>query len=163
MSSTDKSTFWLYFIIVSFFSILGLGVLLNQQLQSCASLVVAGWLIANFALLIVIYAASLNRDCQNWWFVNVAFISSLVLSVLWAWQDSVNNDIQIIIGVLILLLGLVLCGFANNPQVNTDNLLDNTEVSMYDEFFTKPKCITYVIAVYLIIWTWLCIYSITNI
>lgn len=148
LNPSYERIFWLYFLITIFFSIIGVGMILWNN-DNAWSLTIF-WLISNFALLIIIYIASINiwfKDNINWWIINVIFLILLILSVVWAVEF---NDVTIrtTIGVLILFATLILYSFARTNESN--DFLD-TE---------NPSYILWIIVGYLIIWTSLTLYSV---
>lgn len=134
----NDRVFWIYFIVTLFFIIIGIGSIMGSG-DPYMLLISIIWLLSNIALMILTYHASLrwgptdindnnNQICvidQNsgcfdtghrvWLFINVIFIALLILSVLWAAElgNSDSGALRTMSGVLILLGGLLLCGFAS--------------------------------------------------
>ncbi|CAH6420764.1 Hypothetical protein HVR_LOCUS1284 [uncultured virus] len=125
--------FWIYFIVTLFFVIVGMGPIIVSNDPYMLAIAVL-WLLANVALMITVYHASVtwgptddqdgllcvvdqnsrcfDPDNRVWLFINVLFITLLILSILWAGELS-NVDagpLRTMSGILILLGGLILCG-----------------------------------------------------
>lgn len=114
----DRS-FWIYFIVTTFFIILGVQPLFqNLDIYS-----VIFWVVANYLLMAMVYLVSVrlsprdNNDCamclidcevdfhstrnRAWFWINIFYIILLVLSVIWAWSI---YDSRLFIGAIILIV-----------------------------------------------------------
>lgn len=124
-------TFWIYFIVTLFFTVIGTSLILSSN-DPYMIIILIGWILANVALMIITYHASLawapidhndsvicvidsNAHCFDvdnrlWLFINMLFILLLIISTLWAAELS-NGDagpLRSMSGVLMLLGGLVM-------------------------------------------------------
>lgn len=170
----NDRAFWIYLIITLFFVIIGSTAILSSD-DPHLIIVVIFWILANVALLILVYHASINwgpgdpclnkqicvidsnSGCFNannrvWLFVNIIFVILLVLSILWAGElhNQNTSPLRTMSGVLILLGALVLCGLAST---------DFTDTSFMYQVYNKAF---WVAVAYIMIWFGLTLYVVLN-
>lgn len=167
----NDRAFWIYFIITLFFIIIGAGAILTSD-DPHVIIIIIFWILANVALFVLIYHASINwgptgydkqicvidsdSGCFNpsnrvWLFVNILFVVLLILSILWAGELNNQNTspLRTMSGVLILLGALVLCGLAST---------DDRTTLMY-QVYSKSF---WVAVAYIMIWFGLTLYVVLN-
>ena len=139
--------FWIYFIVTLFFVIIGLGSIItsNPVIDNLYIMLIIAllWLLGNVSLMIIVYHASItwsptddndslicvvdsNSQCfesnnRIWLFINILFISLLIISSLWA-GELYNNDagpLRTMSGILILLGGLILSVIVIDSRINS--------------------------------------------
>lgn len=174
--AVNDRIFWAYYIVTLFFIIIGLNymVVLEGPIFLIIALL---WTISSLCLLILIYYASTkwkwsdqNEDNETRikrqkcttvstfletlgithfmnLFVNLLFITILILSNLWASElknnnSDTNNELQSIYGILIILGGLLLANVSFGKHFENDDHL-------------SPFCVS---IIYLIIWVGLVLY-----
>lgn len=121
-----ERVFWVYFIITLFFIIVGLGSLFSGDVPIW---IIILWLLNTIFLMITVYCTYLSNDNNAW--LNVLFISMLIISYMWTFEinNKEDNNLDSIAGISLLLGGLIL--------------------SMMVEKYTLPF---WTIVVYLLVW-----------
>lgn len=110
-------TFWIYFIITLFFIIIGLASIISANVNPAIAIF---WLIANVALMILIYHAStqFSGDFTVYYiFVNMLFLVLLIISIVWTGE--LKSDTPLVrsgAGILSLLGGLIICKLATMAE-----------------------------------------------
>lgn len=133
--------FWIYFIITLFFIIVGV-TLLAPGFDRSAFITIL-WIMSNLSLMLMVYHASLtwqphtticvidtNSGCfkagnRVWLFVNVLFITLLIISAMWAGEFNNNTEtyLQTTTGILMLLGGLIFFSLSNYEIDNVDSII----------------------------------------
>lgn len=117
---TDR-IFWIYFIVTLFFIIIGSGLIIASNDINLIAITLL-WIISNLALLIIIYYAHEYYYDANasWLFVNVLFITLLIISTIWAGELGNSNagPLRTMSGLLVVLGGLILYAISNNYYDN---------------------------------------------
>lgn len=112
--SNDR-IFWIYFIIVLFFIIMGMTLLMSVPNPHILALAIV-WMLANVLLLLVVYHIfkvwRLQARYSTLVAINLVFLGMLILSVLWAGELSHTEAgaLPTMSGILIILGGLFLVG-----------------------------------------------------
>lgn len=113
---TDR-IFWIYFIIILFFLIIGSGLIIVSNDVNLITITIL-WIISNLALLIIVYYAHeyYYENNRYWVFINALFIALLVIATIWAGELGNNNagPLRVMSGILILLGGLILYSLSND-------------------------------------------------
>ena len=101
--------FWLYFLIVLFFVIIGITSFFSVGRFSLSTLVVIAtlWLVAQLALLFMIYYGTCNQEFSSLRNTSmiILFIVLLIISVIWVGQ--LEGEFSPLYGSLILLIGIL--------------------------------------------------------
>lgn len=162
--------FWIYFIITLFFLVIGISSILSSNDPNMIIIAIL-WLLSNIILLIIVYHAAVQwgpcndnnilvcvvdndsgcfeSDNRIWLFINVVFISLLIISILWA-AELGNPDagaLRSLSGILMLIGGLILVRFTIGR-----NYID-------DSLYTLPF---WMCVIFMIIWVIFTLYVILN-
>jgi len=136
----------LFFVIIGLGSIISSNpVILTPEVNNLYIMLIIAllWLLANVSLMIIVYHASVtwsptdhndslicvvdSSSCcfesnnRIWLFINILFITLLIISTLWA-GELYNNDagpLRTISGILILLGGLILSVIVIDSRINS--------------------------------------------
>jgi len=117
----DDRIFWIYFILILFFIIIGIGLIISSNDPNLIAINIL-WLISMLALMVSAYYIYNDNDNYFKIFIIIIFISLLVISVLWTgelWNKN-DNQLLIIFSVLILLGGFILFNLrTESDDINT--------------------------------------------
>jgi hypothetical protein len=106
-----KRKFWLYFIVILFFIIIGMTLISTYNF-----LIFLLWIVPMISLLFIIYylddeSKTLGRSIL----VNTLFILILILNIFWISEYINGNEFNKYIGVIIAIMFLFFITLARNP------------------------------------------------
>ena len=152
--------FWIYFIITLFFIIIGIGVVISSEGPYLIAISIL-WIIGNLALMIIVYHSHIficennimGINCNYWLFINIIFVSLLIISTLWIGElyNSNSGNLKNMSGIIILLGGIILYKLSTldlKQETNNYSLSEGTSISYW------------MLILYLIIWFGLTLYVI---
>ena len=113
--------FWIYFIIVLFFIIVGI-----TTMQNVSPTIIVLWLIANLSLLILMYYAISLKEypdynvinfVDNRILINCLFIIILILASLWI--GNITSTSSDVLGIILLISGLMLADITTRYHITS--------------------------------------------
>ena len=151
-------TFWVYFIIVLVFIIIGASALLSAS-QTGVIVLVAIWVLVNIILVLILCCLvrmSSSDYCS--WFIYVIFASLLLFSTIWAVEfkgPNVNVLLRNMAGIIVLLGSLVLVkmsliksnGNILSPSVHSNEIILSPPVES-----DRSQLSVWLTVVYALVW-----------